>query len=301
MSRYLFLLLPCFWTFPAPAQPVGATRLGLVVVLGHPITRIGLEGQYSLAGAFWEVSAGLAVHYNFRQYGPPKKGWEWRPQLGFGLGFGPNFKNIPLAPDRLPTTYALAYTWTAYLDRIQTTQFTGTFGFRGGPVYFKLENDAFTPIRPGDQFRTGALQVGYFRKNWLLEGVVGLWHGQTKARGISRQQYPGYPGRWGFRDLSEGLYGNYSNGVAMLRIRYLLPGGQQAVGGLGIDAEQVRDLFQNRLVHDLRFVPRKFNRARNPHYPMLDTEGCPYLYEEGQEVKKARLVWQVGVNGGGVY
>ncbi|MBK8492497.1 MAG: hypothetical protein IPL49_16820 [Saprospirales bacterium] len=308
MPRYLFFLLPFFWTLPAPAQPVGTTQLGLVLVLGHPITRIGVQGQLALTGDFWETTAGLAVHYNFRQYGPPKKGWEVQPRLGVGVGFGPagdfsaaRYGGSTVAVAVVATTYALAYTWTAYLDQIQTSQFTGTFTFRGGPVFIGIENDAFALFRPADQFRTGAIRMGYFHEKWLLEGLVALWHGQTKAPGISRQQLPGFPGRWGFRDLSEGLYGRYSNGVAMLRVQYLLPYGQVATAGLGIDAEQVRDFFQNRLVHDLRFVPRKLNRAHNPHYPMLDTNGCPYLYEEGQEVRKARLVWQVGVNGGGVY
>jgi hypothetical protein len=221
--------------------------------------------------------------------------------VDLGLGFGPLQERPVFGPDHMPRAWSLGYVWTAYFDQIGTSQFTGAFALRGGPVFLIVENDAFTPLRPGDQFRTGAFRAGYFRKEWLIEGLVGLWHGQTKGRGITRLNLPDYPGRWGFRDLSEGLYGGYSNGVAMLRVQYQLPWGQRAVAGLGVDAEHVRDWFQNRLIHDMRLAPRRWNQARNPHYPMLDTEGCPFLYEEGQQVRKARWAWEVGLNGGGVY
>ena len=266
--------------------------VGVVAVWGHPVTRLGVMGQLSLRGDFYQAFAGVGVHYNFRQYGPPLRGWELQSRLGASLGFGPPFER----PGHIFRTYSVGYALNYYLDRVKTSQFTGTFQFQGGPVFFDMENDAFAFIKPGDQFRTGAFRLGYRRGDWQVEGVVALWHGQTKGEGIARQQLPGYPGRWGFRDISGGLYGNYSNGVAMLKVSYLLPYGQQVSAGLGFDAEQVRDLFQNKLIHDLRFFPAKWTRVRNAHYPMLDTEGCPYLYLEGQEVRRARVAWNIGIN-----
>ena len=265
-------------------------RVGIVAVLGHPVTRMGLMGELSLTGEIYQVFTGAGLHYNFRQYGPPAKGWELQSRLGFALGFGPPEHR----PGFVPRTYVAGYTLNSYLDQIKTSQFTGAFLFQGGPVSFEMENDAFSLIHPGDQFRTGAFRLGFIRGDWQAEGVVALWHGQTKGEGINRQQLPSYPGRWGFRDMSGGLYGNYSNGVAMLRVSKALPYGQQVFAALGVDAEQVRHFFQNHLIHDLRFFPAKWTTVRNPHYPMLDTEGCPYLYLEGQEVRRARIVWQIG-------
>lgn len=299
MPRLLLSLCLVLWALPLVSQP--AARLGLVWVWGHPVARLGAAGQIALIGDFWQTTAGFAVHYHFRQYGPPQNGWEWQPSIGLSLGFGPASERPVFGPDQMPRAWSLGYLWTGYFDQIQTSQFTGAFSLRGGPVFAVLENDAFSPVLPGDQFRTGALRLGYFSEKYLVEGLVGLWHGQTKAPGITRQHVPGYPGRWGFRDLSEGLYGGYSNGVAMLKVQYLLPFGQRMVVGAGVDAEQVRDFFQNRLVHDLRFVPPRLNRARNPHYPMLDKEGCPYLGEEGQKVRAPRLAWVIGLNQETVY
>jgi len=270
-------------------------RAGVVAVLGHPVTRLGVFGELAATGDMWQVFGGMGVFYDFRQYGPPGGGWELQGRLGFGLGFGP-----PGGQEGgIPRRYSAGYALNAYLDRMKTSQFTGTFRFAGGPVFMEMENDAFSIIKPGDQFRTGAFRIMYFRGDWQMEGRVVMWTGQTK--GIAGLKMPSYPCRWGFRDISDGLYGRYSNGVAMLAVHYALPWGQRAFAGIGVDAEQVRHFFQNRLLHDLRFFPARWTPVRNPHYPMLDIAGCPYLYLEGQEVRRPRLVWQAGVEMDGVY
>jgi hypothetical protein len=65
---------------------------------------------------------------------------------------------------------------------------------------------------------------------------------------------------------------------------------------LGIDAEQVRHALQNRFIHDMPFIPKGLNPPRQPHIPMVAADGKPYLFREGQEIRKARLWGNINVN-----
>jgi hypothetical protein len=63
-------------------------------------------------------------------------------------------------------------------------------------------------------------------------------------------------------------------------------------GRIGIDSERIRHAFQNRLMHDLIFLPKRFPR-KTPHYPMLDQDGCPTF--DKTAVRKSKLYLQGGV------
>jgi hypothetical protein len=54
-------------------------------------------------------------------------------------------------------------------------------------------------------------------------------------------------------------------------------------------------------MHDMYLWPAKWNTAKNPHVPMLDSEGKPYLYKEGQEVRKVKFYFNLGLNECGYY
>ena len=69
--------------------------------------------------------------------------------------------------------------------------------------------------------------------------------------------------------------------------------GQVAQANAGIDAEQVRNALQNRLFHDMVFLPRRWRQPKNCHISMLDTAGNPYLYRPGQHIKKTTPYWNV--------
>jgi len=48
-------------------------------------------------------------------------------------------------------------------------------------------------------------------------------------------------------------------------------------------------VLQNKFIHDMRFIPKKWNRSKNCHIPMIDDKGAQYLYKEGQEVRKPKM------------
>jgi hypothetical protein len=61
---------------------------------------------------------------------------------------------------------------------------------------------------------------------------------------------------------------------------------------MGIDSEQVRHVFQNKLFHDLPFLPKKYQN-QTPHYPRLNKEGLPVFTKN--EVRKDKFYFSLGM------
>ncbi|MEL6867034.1 MAG: polymorphic toxin type 23 domain-containing protein, partial [Bacteroidota bacterium] len=103
--------------------------------------------------------------------------------------------------------------------------------------------------------------------------------------------------RYGYRDLSATEWGIYSHGILALEWQYgALPFQQIAATALGIDAEAIRHILQNKIIHDgLSFPNRPFS-SPNPHIPMLDQNGAPYLFHPDQEIRSARFFGQFALN-----
>jgi hypothetical protein len=54
----------------------------------------------------------------------------------------------------------------------------------------------------------------------------------------------------------------------------------------------VRHVFQNKLFHDLPFLPKKYQN-QTPHYPRLNTEGLPVFTKN--EVRKDKFYFSLGM------
>jgi hypothetical protein len=223
-------------------------------------------------------------------------GSEWQAFLGTTLGFGP--PDQLLSPFLHPVSnqtsrrYAAAYALQWYGDHMGTSQLTGLLGLHLGPWEILSENDAYTG-RLDDRYRTGTLAVAYHRERVRVGISSILWTGDARAEAVER--HPGY-GRFGYKDLSNTTHGRQSHGILAVEASYALPYYHVAQVRAGIDAEQVRQLLQNRLIHDLPFIPAAWVKARNPRYPMLTSEGLPYLGQPGQRIRAPRLYMQGGLN-----
>jgi len=68
-----------------------------------------------------------------------------------------------------------------------------------------------------------------------------------------------------------------------------LPYQQTWQGNIGVDAEQVRNTVQNKLIHDMVFLPKAWRPKTNCHIPMLDKNNNAYLFHENQEIKSPRF------------
>lgn len=287
---------------PSFGQSSWGVRLGLSVRMGTSLQRIGL-----VAGCSWQFDNGQIQlewrgHEHLRALGTQIPSLEHQLRLRLSGGWGQRNAKIlegasPL--DRWRAAYRLGYQWNWYFDDQQTSQETGTLlvGIHG--VDLMLENDALALLHPGDRFRTGAWSLSWQQGPWKWMTRVILWHGATK--GAPRQNVLQYPGPFGFKDLRGRLYGDRSHGIWQFSASYHLGFGQTSGLALGYDSERIRHFFQNQLIHDLPFLPRQWNKARNPHYPMLDREGQPYLFFPGQELRRGQLTWEWMLNDGSLY
>ena len=308
---FFIVLLFLAWKAPLTAQEAAPTtaygaRGGLVVALGRPVTRVGLLiNTYFYSGRLqWNTE--WRLHRNFRQYGPPGGGWEVQLSSGLLLGLGESS-----LPERRPFwgpalgnfsyRHALAYAVHYYGDQIGTSQFGGSLAWQAGRFQLQLENDLLAPGSHFDRYRTGAFRFSWRERDLLAELRAVLWTGDPKDGRAKTVRQTDYPCRWGYKDLSACRYGRYSHGVLAVQAQYYLGKGQVAQAGLGLDAEPIRNFFQNRLIHDLWFVPAGWNKARNPHFPMLDIDGNPFLFQADQELRPALAYWHLALNDGGSY
>lgn len=190
---------------------------------------------------------------------------------------------------------SFGYAYMYYFDNRGTTQGSGAFMFGSKGFDFYIENDIFAGTGR-DRFRTGSFAINYRYKNLKFTVGTRIWTGET--RGAKWQELKGPDHPYGFKIIEDLPYGKTSNGIAYCGISYYINHGQWASLELGVDSENIRNFIQNRLIHDLIFLPKKIERA-TPHYPRLDEHGCPVF--EKEDARKNRFYYQIGTGLDGGY
>lgn len=252
--------------------------------------------------------------YNFSTYGPTKKsalpkknkrknnkkitGKEVQTNFGLVFGWGKQTKEFDyqfLLPfgNQMQRLNSLGYAFNMYIDEKKTSQTSGTISFQANRFWLVTENDALGDIAV-DKFRTGGVWMAYRLENTLLALNTRLWTGNSNNTPIIKNT--DYPSQYGYRDMSKAAYGRYSHGILTLQVFQALPYGQMAMAEIGLDAERVRHFLQNQLMHDLYFVPRKWNPSQNPHIPMLNDKGGAYLFRKDQRLKPVKGVFHLALN-----
>jgi Bacterial toxin 23 len=270
--------------------------IGLLVAAGTHFNRIGISLNGYYADEAYQVNPGFKIYYNFKNIGPSKKYFEFVPSIGVIISFGRNdsLKNLFLGPvgNQTLKNNSVGYAFNYYLNRIKTSQATGTLTLQFGKFQIICEDDLFAGgIR--DEFRTGSILAQYRDKNFQYG--INFFTGWTGKRG-KHVDDPDYPSRNGYMEMSHSLYGNVSAGLFSVQIQYAAPYGQIIQGNIGIDAERVRNFFQNELVHRLFFSPKNGRWRGGPDLPMIDSEGKMYLYKNGQKIRSARLYCNLYAN-----
>ncbi len=302
--RYLLIVLLAVSSFSVSAQPVMSINVGLrasvIAALGNRFQRIGATIQLYGYSGFAQVNAEVKWYYNFRSLGQPGRYGEWVTSLGLLGGYG----SVRVADNPFLSTTgnqtglynSIGYAYNLYFNSRKTTQQTGTIAFQFGDISIISENDIFA--RPTlDRFRTGAFLLQYQTDNYQFAINCTMWTGQmgNKVTGDTRFPY------FGYMDTTGGVYTGYSHGLLSGQFRMALDGGYTAQANAGIDAEQVRNFVQNRLIHDMIFLPPAWRSTKNCHIPMLDTAGHQYLYLPGQEIKAPHAYWNLSSGFNGFY
>jgi len=276
--------------------------------IGTKLRRGGLLFQINQQGGRadrFELYSAVQLKFVQRGYGPQKASNEISFHAGAAVGFGKSWNyyerpNVDFVPFTLVLARGrrskIAYTFNYYLDKHETTQGTGTITLKFSNAYIISENDIFGNLDGKDRFRTGSLGI-YIRKDDFFVGLkTTLWTGETRCSEMKRVKNLKFPGRYGYKDIEQCKYSNLSHGLLSFEVGYIKSDFFMPAIRIGRDDERIRNAVQNQLIHDMHFIPHKWNTAQNLHIPMLDTEGKAYLHREDQEIKKGQYFLQMAMN-----
>jgi len=271
---------------------------GVSINIGTHFQRVGLMFQGYYFNSFAQGNIGTQAFYNFRTLGPKVKSWEIVPNIGAHLYWGVQDKNF-FNPDfstisiQSMSPYSVGYGFKYYWDTKGTSQPSGIITVNIENVIFSTENDIFA-MAGEDKYRTGSLTLQYHKNDISFYITSLMWTGaRNKTKLISSSDYPS---TFGYLDMSESKYGKISHGTLSMGVRYSMNYNQTANAEVGFDSERIRHFFQNKVIHDMPMFPKKWNKAENPHYPMLKDDGSPYLFGEKEKLRKTRFYFQTGLN-----
>lgn len=299
------LVIYFLWSYFLTAQvsyqsDIGGV-LGVNFTFGTTLNRIGLFAKGYAHAEHLQLNMSGRWQYNFKSWGPPLKGKETQLSIGVIGSFGEQqailqHQFIELSNHQTGRKYSIGYAYTSYKDDNKIDQVTGTITLQSGRWQCIVENDAFS-FTPHDRFRTAAAKLTYLQdEHTQLAFNLTLWIGNPFFGNFKAFIDKNYPSRFGYKDMTGGKYTNYSHGIVTLQVNRLFQYGQIASLNLGVDWEYFRHFFQNWLIHDTYFLPKKWTKLGNPHIPMLDTTGSPYLFKPNQKVKKATFFGNLRLN-----
>lgn len=281
---------------PYRKQSIGLNA-GVNISLGTHVQRLGLVLNGYYVNDHFQANAETRFYFNLKNLGPKKKHGEMTASVGVLYGYGkmntwynPFFNSVS---NQTGYKYAVAYSYNFYWNKIKTSQRTGMVALQFDKISFISENDLLAAPSL-DRFRTAAFLI-QFQHDSLFQAAINcsMWTGKMGFKTESNDSHF----RFGcYMDTVGSVYPNYSYGLLSAQVKYYVGYGQNAQANIGIDAEQVRNAVQNKMIHDMRFLPKKWIKHQNCHIPMLDDKGNQYLYREDQKIRPARVYFNVGGN-----
>ncbi len=271
-------------------------NVGANIAVGNRFHRIGLVLQGYYFYEFVQVNAEVRLYHNLKNLGPLLQYNEAVTSLGAVIAYGGKQKYfnpfINSVSNQTKHRYSVAYSYNAYFNKVKTKQTTGTIALQFGDISLIGENDLFAhPLL--DKYRTGAFLIQYQYENIFQTAInCTMWTGKMGNAIRDDKEFPYV----GYLDTTGGIYTKYSHGLLSAQFKFNMGYGQNAQLNLGVDAEQVRNAVQNRLIHDMIILPRKWYKPINCHVPMLDTEGNQYLYKKNQKIKNPEFYWNAFSN-----
>jgi hypothetical protein len=269
-------------------------QAGIVLDFGSHENEIGFEFNAYGLYKFTQLNTGTRFSFVLNSFGGRRNFFENRSNVGLillggkrqvypdnyfaGLVHNSNYNN------------ALGYNYIWYIDNSGTSQRSGAFGLTINKTSIFFENDVFGG-QVKDRFRTGHLQFSYRTDLVRYSMGMNMWTGETSG---SPRMKPTEHCPNGFKNLTNLPFGKTSHGVFYFGAQYQLPLNQTVHWRIGMDSEEIRHLFQNRLTHDLIFLPKRFPR-NTPHYPRLDENGNPTFTKNDR--RKDCFYLQIGTNG----
>ncbi len=269
-------------------------QAGIVLDFGSHENEIGIEVNTCGLYRFTQLNVGTRFSFLLNSLGGRINYLENRTNVGLlflggkrqtpienyfaGLIHNSNYNN------------ALGYNYIWYFDNAGTSQRSGAFGLTLNKTSIFFENDVFGG-QAKDRFRTGHLQFSYRTELVRYSLGINMWTGETcgSPRLKPIENCPN-----GFKNLTNLPFGKTSHGIFYFGAQYQLPIFQNIHWRLGMDSEEIRHFFQNRLTHDLMFLPKSIPR-NTPHYPRIDKNGNPVFNKNDR--REDLFYLQFGTNG----
>lgn len=292
---FIFSFLPT----NALAQFYSSNKIGVnisvIASFGTHFQRFGIVLQGYGIREKMQFNASLRLYQNYKNLGPKNTYNELSSSLGVLFAYGGLNTELNRFVNSVSnqTNYknAIAYSYNLWLNKNKTSQVTGTLALHFDKFAIISENDALAK-KYLDRYRTGAILVQYQHQQFQYAVSSTMWTGKL-GRGVRDDS--NFKGA-GYLNLEDHTYGNLSHGLLNAQVSYLDEFSQVYQINAGIDADQVRNVLQNKLMHDMPFVPKKWNKAGNLHFPMLDENGNQYLYKENQKIRPIKLLLNGHVN-----
>lgn len=274
--------------------------MSAAISLGSHVQRIGISFNSYYYYHFVQLNAAVRLYRNLKNLGPIKEYNEAVGSVGIVLAVGKKqhyFNSFVSAySNQTGKKYSLAYTYNAYFNRIKTSQQTGIVALQFDQISIITENDILAkPVL--DRFRTGAFLLQYQYRNTYQAAInCTMWTGKMGAQIKGNSNFPS-----GYMDTTGAVYSNCSHGLLSAQLKINLGYAQHVQLNAGIDAEQVRNAVQNKLIHDMVFLPRKWYSPVNSYIPMIDSNGKQYLYQPGQKIRSPKPYWNVAAGSSAFY
>ncbi len=272
-------------------------NVGANMAFGSHFQRFGLNFNLFYVNKFIQTNSELRTYFSFKNLGPKFIYEEMVLAQGLVLCYGDKKRNgnpfVNSVSNQTRYKNSIAYSYNWYVNKIKTKQVTGIAAFQFNTISVIIENDILAkPIL--DRFRTGAFLIQYQYKNMFQAAInCTMWTGKM-GHSVSIDHKGVYTKC--YMDTTGGIYPNISHGLLSAQIKYNIGFSQNLQANIGVDAEQVRNVVQNRFIHNMRFVPKKLNKTHNCHIPMIDDKGQQYLFKEGQKIRKPKLYLNIFSN-----
>lgn len=293
--RSSFLILFCIscklgaQEFPVKTDHLGLSA-GLNLAFGTHFRRLGVNLNFYYVQDHVQANSEVRAYFNFKALGPKLRYPELVLSQGivFSAGAKKKYFNPFISSVSNQTAYenSLGYSYNAWFNKIKTTQQTGIIAIQVQDFTLITENDILAR-QMLDRFRTAAALIQYqYRDQFQAAINCATWTGSMGRKHELKRPEFNYEC---YMDTAGAVYGNTSHGLLSLQVKYNLGYSQNVQLSAGVDAEQIRNAVQNKFIHDMRFIPKKWNKAKNCHIPMLDETGNAYLYREDQKIRKAKV------------
>ncbi len=288
----------------AVAKTTFGGNVGFTFNVGTHINKLGVFVEGFQATKHIQTNGRFGASYNITHWGNKSSTPELQLSLAILYAFGKQVEQYPffdILANKTKYKQSVGYAYNFYLDKNQTSQRTGSIMYQYNNLRIITENDIFSQLK-ADKFRTAAALISYLHNDIDYGLKLILWAGDYRGKGTVKSKNDStYKARYGYYDCSKSPHGLESHGILAIQIKKCFAEHFDIQLQTGIDAEQIRHIFQNKFIHDAYFIPDKLMGYKNLHFPMISNKGDLFLFKDGQKVRKPQFHFGAGIGNGLIY